>query len=77
MSHFYFYDTTMELLRIRGIQRMREEIRRTEDGYINIINEVCDERDEYVKALQDILNATTVGQMVAIADRVLRENGER
>ena len=33
-----------------------------------------EERDEYEKALQDILNATTVGQMVAIADRVLKEN---
>ena len=35
---------------------------------------VEEERNEYKEALQDILNATTVGQMVAIADRVLKEN---
>ena len=32
------------------------------------------ERDEYKEALQDILNATTVGEMIRIADRVLKEN---
>ena len=35
---------------------------------------VEEERNEYKEALQDILNATTVEQMVAIADRVLKEN---
>lgn len=32
------------------------------------------ESDAYKKALEDILNATTVGQMIQIADRVLKEN---
>lgn len=36
--------------------------------------DVHDERDAYKKALQDILNAHTVGEMVKIADRVLKEN---
>jgi len=46
-----------------GIQKMREEIKASSQ-----------ERDEYKKALQDILNAHTVGKMIEIADRVLKEN---
>lgn len=36
--------------------------------------DVHKERDEYKKALEDILNAHTVGKMIEIADRVLKEN---
>lgn len=56
---------------IIGIQKMREE---KKDGVYNIIDEVCDERDEYKKALEDILQAHTVGKMIEIASRVLNEN---
>lgn len=56
---------------IIGIQKMREE---KKDGVYNIIDEVCEERDEYKKALEDILQAHTVGKMIEIANRVLKEN---
>lgn len=56
---------------IIGIQKMREE---KKDGVYNIIDEVCEERDEYKKALEDILQAHTVGKMIEIASRVLKEN---
>jgi len=56
---------------IIGIQKMREE---KKDGVYNIIDEVCEERDEYKKALEDILQAHTVGKMIEIASRVLNEN---
>lgn len=56
---------------IIGIQKMREE---KKDGVYNIIDEVCEERDEYKKALEDILQAHTVGKMIEIASRVLQEN---
>ena len=35
------------------------------------------ERNAYQKALEDIIKASTVGEMIKIADRVLRENGRR
>ena len=51
---------------IVGIQKMREDIRSR--------HSVRRERDEYKKALEDILNAHTVGRMIEIANRVLKEN---
>ena len=56
-------DEQYDLYQLLGLVHYREKRKSPEE-----------ERDEYKKALQDILNATTVGQMVAIADRVLKEN---
>ena len=49
-----------------GIQKMRESIKSR--------HSVRRERDAYKKALEDILKAHTVGRMIEIADRVLKEN---
>lgn len=54
-----------------GIQKMREA---KKDGVYNIIDDVCEERDAYKQALEDILKAHTVGKMIEIANRVLQEN---
>lgn len=54
-----------------GIQKMREA---KKDGVYNTIDDVCEERDAYKQALEDILQAHTVGKMIEIASRVLREN---
>ena len=51
---------------IVGIQKMREDIRSRRS--------IRRERDEYKKALEDIINAHTVGRMIEIANRVLKEN---
>ena len=56
-------DEEYQMHQLLGLVHYREKRKNPEE-----------ERDEYKKALQDILNATTVGQMVAIADRVLKEN---
>lgn len=56
-----------------GIQKMREA-KKTNFVNDNLFDEVCEERDEYKKALEDILQAHTVGKMIEIASRVLREN---
>ena len=64
----------MDEERVIGYQKMRETLRKVKEHKPKTIYDIMDERDEYEKALQDILNATTVGQMVAIADRVLKEN---
>lgn len=57
-----------------GIQKMREEKKKVDDGYLNLVEEVCEERDAYKEALEDILRAHTVGRMIEIASRVLNEN---
>ena len=64
----------MDEERVIGYQKMRETLRKVKEHKPTTIYDIMDERDEYKEALQDILNATTVGQMVAIADRVLKEN---
>ena len=51
---------------IVGIQKMREDIRSRRS--------IRRERDEYKKALENILNAHTVGKMIQIADEVLKRN---
>lgn len=56
-----------------GIQKMREA-KKTSDGLYNAIDDVCEERDAYKQALEDIIKAHTVGKMIEIANRVLNEN---
>ena len=88
MSHFYFYDTIMDDLRIKGLQRMHDE--QKVNSLVRVTSSDAEaatfqrdwisaskERDAYQKALQDIIKAHTVGEMIKIADRVLKENGKR
>ena len=60
-----------------GYQKMRETLRKVKEHKPRTIYEVFDEKDSYQQALEDILKASTVGEMIKIADRVLRENGKR
>ncbi len=48
--------------RMLGLIKLREEKRKPSKEEI------------YEKALENILNASTVGEMIRIADRVLKEN---
>ncbi len=48
--------------RMLGLIKLREEKRKPSKEEI------------YENALQDIMNASTVGEMIRIADRVLKEN---
>jgi len=52
---------------IVGIQKMREHKPTT-------VYDIMDERDAYKEALENILNAHTVGKMIQIADEVLKRN---
>lgn len=62
-----------EVLRIEEMDREYEQLL-GQVHYREKRKDVHAERDEYKKALEDILNAHTVGKMIEIADRVLKEN---
>lgn len=47
-----------------------------EDNTVNYHRIHVEQRDRYKKALEDILNATTVADMIRIADTVLKENSK-
>ena len=62
-----------EVLRIEEMDREYEQLL-GQVHYREKRKDVHEERDQYKKALEDILNAHTVGKMIEIADRVLKEN---